>query len=197
MEGRRYAAWGPTEEIQCRLTCLGGGGEPGHVGVEEEEDDHADGHDVHVNAEDDSGVVVAPAGLHAADGVEGAEGGDQSGEDEEEVGAVVGEVGEEKGGGEGEQDQRAGADQRVTAQIEEILADGREVVLDGERERHGVGRVLHLLRIGSGCDWRYGVAGLCRCGRVEWRKRGEIPDGGNGHFYLAFTMRPWGEIAES
>src|SRR5260370_11656912 len=88
----RYRAWGVTEEIKGRLTRLGAGGEPGHVGIEEEEDDHADGHDVHVDAEDDSGVVVAPAGLHAADGVGGAEGGDQGGEDEQEVGAVVGEV---------------------------------------------------------------------------------------------------------
>jgi hypothetical protein len=73
------------------------GGDPAGVGVEEEEENHAEGHEVHVDAEEDASVVEAPAGLHAADGVDGAGDGGQGGEDEQRRGAVVGEVGEQEG----------------------------------------------------------------------------------------------------
>ena len=42
-------------------------------------------------------MVEAPAGLHAADGVDGAGGCDEGGHGEKYSGAVVGEVREEKG----------------------------------------------------------------------------------------------------
>ena len=48
---------------------LSGGGDPGHVGVDEKEEDQAEGKEVHVDAEDDSAVIEGPAALHAADGV--------------------------------------------------------------------------------------------------------------------------------
>ena len=78
------------------LFCPGllAGSDPVGVGVEEEEEDHAEGHEVHVDAEEDAAVVEAPAGLHAADGIDGAGDGGQGGEDEQRRGAVMGEVGE-------------------------------------------------------------------------------------------------------
>jgi hypothetical protein len=96
-----------------------GGGDPAGVGVEEEEEDHAEGHEVHVYAEDDAGVIEAPAALHATNGVGCARDGEEDGEDEEGSGVVVGEVGEEKSYGETEENQKAAAQKGVGMRIEE------------------------------------------------------------------------------
>jgi hypothetical protein len=86
-----------------------GRSDPAGVGIEEEEENHTEGHEVHVDAENDAGVIEAPAALHAADGVGGADDGDQGGDDEERGSAVVGEVGEEESDGETEENQEAAA----------------------------------------------------------------------------------------
>jgi hypothetical protein len=67
------------------------------VGVEEEEENHAEGHEVHVDQKEDAPVVETPSPLHAADCVCSAGDGDQGGNDEEWSGMVAGEVGEEDG----------------------------------------------------------------------------------------------------
>ena len=72
-------------------------GDPASVGVEEEEEDHADGHEVHVDEEEDSAVVEAPAPLHATNGVRGAGGGGEGGEDEDRGAVDLREAGEEDG----------------------------------------------------------------------------------------------------
>ena len=59
------------------------GDHPVGVGVEEEEEDHAESHQVHVDEEEDSAVVEVPAALHAADGVGGAGDGAEGGENDE------------------------------------------------------------------------------------------------------------------
>ena len=69
------------------------GGDPAGVGVEEEEENHTEGHEVHVDAEDDASVIEAPTALHAADGVCSAGHGEEDGKDEEWSSAIVGEVG--------------------------------------------------------------------------------------------------------
>ena len=51
-------------------------GDPVGVGVEEEEEDHAEGHEVHVDEQEDAAVIEAPASLHATDRVGGAGDGD-------------------------------------------------------------------------------------------------------------------------
>jgi hypothetical protein len=76
-----------------------------HVRVEEKEQDHAEGHEVHIDAEDDAAVVPVPSRLHAADGIHGADRGDDSGEEQERGGAVVWKAGEEKSSNETAQDQ--------------------------------------------------------------------------------------------
>src|ERR1700733_12646963 len=96
-----------------------GWGEPVQVGIEEEKDDHADGHEIHVDQENDAGVVEAPAALEAAGGVGDAEDGEDHGEDEQRRGAVVGEVGEQYGGGQRAKDEQASADEGMTAEMEE------------------------------------------------------------------------------
>ena len=57
------------------------GDHPLGVGIEEEKEDHAKGHEVHVDEKEDSTVVEAPAGLHAADGVGGTCDGGECGKD--------------------------------------------------------------------------------------------------------------------
>jgi hypothetical protein len=85
------------------------GCDPAGVGVEEKEENHAEGHEVHVDAEDNAGVIEAPAALHAADGIGGAGQGEQDRKDEEEGGAIVGEVGEEESDGETEENEETAA----------------------------------------------------------------------------------------
>jgi hypothetical protein len=80
-----------------RLPTLARGGDPKGVGVEEEEEDHAEGHEIHVDEKDDATVVEAPAPLHATNGVRGAGGGGEGGEDEERSGVDLREAGEEDG----------------------------------------------------------------------------------------------------
>ena len=79
------------------------------VGIEKGEDDERDGHQVHVEAEQDAAVVEAPTWADAAGGVDGAENGCDCGQQQPERGAVVGEVREP------EREQDAGEDQQVPA----------------------------------------------------------------------------------
>jgi hypothetical protein len=99
-----------------------GGCDPAGVGVEEEEENHAERHEVHVDAKDDTGVIEAPTTLHAADGVGCAGDGKQGGDDEEGGGVVVGEVGEEKSDGETEENQEAAAQKGMGMRIEEGMS---------------------------------------------------------------------------
>jgi hypothetical protein len=62
------------------------------VGVDEEEEDHAQGHEVGVDAEDDAGVVKVPSALDAADGVDSAEAGEGGEDSDEWIGAAIGEA---------------------------------------------------------------------------------------------------------
>ncbi len=62
------------------------------VRVEEQEENHAEGHEVHIDEQKDATVVEAPTALHAADGVCRAEDCDQSGENEKWGGLVAREV---------------------------------------------------------------------------------------------------------
>ena len=78
-----------------RLRTLARGGDPEGVGVEEEEEDHAEGHEIHVDEEEDAAVVEAPAPLHAANRVGGAGGGGEGGEDEDGRGVDLREAGDE------------------------------------------------------------------------------------------------------
>ena len=118
------------------------------VRIEEEKDDHAEGHQIHVEQENDAGVVETPAALEAAAGVGDAEEGEDHGEEEQRRGAVVGEVGEQYGGGEGSKDEQASADEGMTAEVEEISAN-EVVVWLGELRSRGGGRVPHSSSIGA------------------------------------------------
>ena len=79
------------------------------VGVKEEEEDHAEGHEIHVDQKEDATVVKAPAPLHAADGVRGSGGRGQDGQDEDGGGVDLREAGEQDGCGQTGQDKEAAA----------------------------------------------------------------------------------------
>jgi len=67
------------------------------VGVKEEEENHAEGHEIHVDQEKDPAVVEAPAALHAAYCVCRSGDSGECGEDEERSGVIVREIREEDG----------------------------------------------------------------------------------------------------
>jgi hypothetical protein len=96
------------------------GGDPSGVRVEEEEEDHAESHEVHVDEEKDSAVVEAPARLHAAEGIDCAGDSDESGNNEEGRGAIVGEVREKKRDAETQEDKCASTKQGSVTRIEEV-----------------------------------------------------------------------------
>ncbi|GGG74558.1 hypothetical protein GCM10011585_16560 [Edaphobacter dinghuensis] len=93
--------------------------EPQHVGVEQKEEDKADGEEVHVETEQHSGLEeVPPLAAHATEGVGAADDGDAGGNDEEWVCAVVGESGEEIGYAEAYKYERVTSKERTVMRIE-------------------------------------------------------------------------------
>lgn len=63
-------------------------------------------------------MVEVPSGPHAANVVDGSRDGRDGRKNEERVGAVVGEVGEQGGGTEADQNQEGSAEQRTFARVE-------------------------------------------------------------------------------
>jgi hypothetical protein len=93
-------------------------GDPEGVGIEKEEEDHAEGHEVHVDEEENASVVEAPAPLHAANSVDGASDSDESGEDEQWSCAAVRKARDRKSCGEAEKNKDAAAYQGTRTRIE-------------------------------------------------------------------------------
>jgi hypothetical protein len=94
------------------------GGDPEGVGVEEEEEDHAEDHEIHVDEKEDAAVVEAPAPLHATNRVRGAGGGGEGGEDEDGGAVDLREAGEEDGYEQTSQDKQNAAREGSLARIE-------------------------------------------------------------------------------
>jgi len=94
-------------------------GDPEEVGVEEEEEDQRDGHEVHVDAEEDAAVVEAPTALNAAHGFGGAEDGAQRREQEQQGGANVREAGDEDRREDAAEHQSVAPGERVGARVED------------------------------------------------------------------------------
>jgi hypothetical protein len=94
------------------------GGDPEGVGVKEEEEDHAEGHEVHVDKKEDAAVVEAPAPLHATDRVGGAGGGSEGWEDKDGSAVDLGEAGKEDGCEQAGQDKQNAAEEGTLARVE-------------------------------------------------------------------------------
>jgi hypothetical protein len=94
------------------------GGDPEGVGIEEEEENHAESHEVHVDEKEDASMVEAPAPLHATDGVGSTGGSEEGREDEERSGVDLREVGKEDGGSQAGEDKETAAKEGSLARIE-------------------------------------------------------------------------------
>jgi hypothetical protein len=94
-------------------------GQPEHVGVEEKEEDEADGEQVHVETEQDACLLEVPSlASHAAERIGAADDGDTCGNDEEWIGAVVGEAGEKIGDGKACEYERVTSKEGTVVRIE-------------------------------------------------------------------------------
>jgi hypothetical protein len=93
-------------------------GDPVGVGVEEQEEDHAECHEVHVDEEDDSSVVPAPTGTHAAEMIDQA--GDRGEGEERDPGVLpaLREAGEQDGDAEADEDEDASTQEGPVPPIE-------------------------------------------------------------------------------
>ena len=96
-----------------------GAREPGGVGVEPEEGDHAEDHEVGVDAENDAAVIPAPAAAHVAGGIEGADERAKKWEAEQVRGVVGRELREPERDEEAEGDHEIGAEERTESRVEE------------------------------------------------------------------------------
>ena len=96
-------------------------GEPEHVGVEEKEEDEADGEQVHIKAEQDARLKEVPSlAAHAAEGVGAADHCYKGGNGEQRIGTVGGEAGEEVGRGETCEYKRVSSKERTFVRIEDL-----------------------------------------------------------------------------
>ena len=101
-----------------KFGVLARGGDPEGVGVKEEEEDHAEGHEVHVDEEEDAAVIEAPTALHAANRVGGAGGGGEGWEDKDGGAVDLGEAREEDGCEQTGQDKQNAAEEGTLARVE-------------------------------------------------------------------------------
>jgi hypothetical protein len=115
----RCAPVGMTNHVsRFSFAALVRGGDPEGVGVEEEEENHAESHEIHVDEKEDATVIEAPAPLHAANGVGGAGGRGEGGEDEDRGAVDLREAGEQDGCEQAGQDKEDAAWEGVLARIE-------------------------------------------------------------------------------
>ena len=89
------------------------------VGVEKQKEDHRDGHDVHIEEQDDATVVEAPLEAEAAHRVERAGHGEDGGDDQLWICVSFGIAGPEEGENQAAQHQQGTAKQRFLAQFQE------------------------------------------------------------------------------
>jgi hypothetical protein len=125
------------------------------VRVKEEEEDHAESHEVHVDEENDAGVVEVPSPLHASDCVDGSCSCSQGRECQQHSGVVVREVGEEQGYPEADEDEDASSEKGRKARVEPGMSHtdrNRVEGFDDECAVRGRARIEAEVKIGSNRD---------------------------------------------
>ena len=91
------------------------------VGVEQQEEDHAEGHEVHVDEKQDAAVVEAPAALHATDGIGGAGNGSQQRKSDQRIWPDVRKVSEKYRDTKTGQDEHKTTRQGTLTRIEDVV----------------------------------------------------------------------------
>lgn len=69
----------------CAAHPLLRGDDPVGVGIEKQKENHAQGHEIHVDQKEYAAVVKAPTPLHASDSVDGTGKGDERGQNEKGI----------------------------------------------------------------------------------------------------------------
>ena len=100
-------------------------------GEEEKKEDQSDDEEIHIEAEQDAGVVEAPAALHAAGGVRSAGESAEGWEDDPEGGAQVRRMRKQDGDGQAGEDENVSPDQRRRARVEDARRQETSLVLWG------------------------------------------------------------------
>ena len=109
--------------------------DPKEVGIEQEEEDQRNGHEIHVDTEDDAAVVKAPAALYAADGFSRADYRDQRRQQEKQRWTEMREVGQRDCDEDAGENQDVGTGQGVFTRIEDGRAQLFQYALDGPEKK--------------------------------------------------------------
>lgn len=88
------------------------------IRIEQQEENHTQGHEIHVNQQEYATVVKAPAPLHASDSVDGTGEGDERGQNEKWIGTDDGEAGDQKRKPQAQKNQHNATGERPLARVE-------------------------------------------------------------------------------
>ena len=92
------------------------------IRVDQEKQDHTDRHQIHVNAEDDPGVIVPPSQSHATDRLTCSKDREQGRQDEQKGRPIMRKVRHEDGEEKATDYQYVPPRERVVAQVQELDA---------------------------------------------------------------------------
>ena len=107
--------------------------DPAGIGVEQEEENHAEGHQVHVDEQDDSAVVPAPTRAHAAEVIKRTGDCNECEDRDPWARPIVGKIGEQDRSGQAEKDQKPSSQEGSVARIEEAIDHAASDSLEGFR----------------------------------------------------------------
>ena len=88
------------------------------IGIKQEKENHAQGHEIHVNQQEYATVIEAPAPLHATNRVDGAGKGDKTGQNEQGIWMDNGEAGDQKREAQAQKNQQNATEEGSLARVE-------------------------------------------------------------------------------
>jgi hypothetical protein len=88
------------------------------IGIKQEEENHAQGHEIHVNQQEYATVIEAPAPLHATNRVDGAGKSDKTGQNEQGIWMDNGEAGDQKREAQAQKNQQNATEEGPLARVE-------------------------------------------------------------------------------
>ena len=88
------------------------------IGIKQEEENHAQGHEIHVDQQEYATVIEAPAPLHATNRVDGAGKSDKTGQNEKGIWMDNGEAGDQKRESQAQKNQQNATEEGSLARVE-------------------------------------------------------------------------------
>jgi hypothetical protein len=92
--------------------------DPARVGIEEQKENHAESHQVHIDQKENAAVVKAPSPLHASDSVYGSGKSNEGGQDKKRVGVDDREAGDQHSEAKAQENQQNSTDEGSPARVE-------------------------------------------------------------------------------